>query len=270
MINRLLLFLVLLAGAAISAFPFVYMFGTSFKSLQEAASPEFQLFPSVWHWENYGETFRAAPFGRYFANTFFVAIIVTGAVALTAIAGGYALARLKFPGAKLIFAMLLATMMVPFEVILVPNFVIIQKLGWYDSYLALIVPWCANGFSIFLMRQAFLGLPADYFDAGRVDGCGHLRFLAWVGTPLVKPMVITVALFAFLGSYNSLVWPLVVTGTDEMRLIQVGLTVFSGADGVKFHLLMAASAIVMSPTLALYFVAQRYFLEGSINAGIKG
>jgi ABC-type glycerol-3-phosphate transport system permease component len=159
---------------------------------------------------------------------------------------------------------------VPFEVTLIPNFVLIHKLGWYNTYAALIVPWCANAFSIFLMRQAFLGLPPDYFDAAKVDGCGHLRFLLRIAAPLVKPAMVTVGLFAFLGSYNSLIWPLVVTSEDTLRVVQVGLTVFSGAEGVRVHLLMCASTIVILPTVALYFAAQRYFLEGSLGSGIKG
>jgi ABC-type glycerol-3-phosphate transport system permease component len=161
-------------------------------------------------------------------------------------------------------------MMIPFEITIIPNFVLITRLNWYNTFAALIIPWCANAFSIFLMRQAFLGLPEDFFDAATVDGCGHLRFLLWIAAPLTKPMLITVALFAFLGSYNALIWPLLVTGVEEMRVVQVALTVFSGERGVRMNLLMSASAIVMLPTVAIYFAAQRYFLESSLGAGIKG
>ena len=120
------------------------------------------------------------------------------------------------------------------------------------------------------MRQAFLGLPSDLYEAARVDGCGHLRFLVWVATPLVKPMIVTVGLFAFLGSYNSLVWPLVVTGSEEMRVVQHGLTMFSGEADTQSNLLMCASSVVIFPTVALYFAAQRHFLDTSLSAGIKG
>ena len=189
----------------------------------------------------------------YFFNSFLVGAIVTMAVALTSLMAGYAFARLQFPGRGALFGLVLATMMVPFEATLIPNFALIRYLGWYNSYAALIVPWCANAFSIFLMRQAFLSLPGDYFDAAKVDGCGHLRFLARIAVPLVKPMLVTVGLFAFLGSYNSLIWPLVVTSEDTLRVVQVGLTVFSGAEGARLHLLMCASTIVILPTVVLYF-----------------
>ncbi|HIJ65043.1 MAG TPA: carbohydrate ABC transporter permease [Candidatus Hydrogenedentes bacterium] len=257
-------------GGAVTMFPFAWMVLTAFKTNTEAMSPTISLFPAQWQWHNFADTFRAAPFGVYFFNSFVVAVIVTVAVMLTSLMAGYAFARLEFPGRRVLFAMFLATMMVPFEIALIPNFVLIRSLGWYNTYAALIVPWCANAFSIFLARQAFMRLPSDYFDAARVDGCGHLRFLAWVAAPLVKPAVVTVALFAFLGSYNSLIWPLVVTSEENMRVVQVGLTVFSGAEGVEINLLMCASTIVILPTVALYFAAQRNFLEGALGSGIKG
>jgi ABC-type glycerol-3-phosphate transport system permease component len=268
--RRAIPYAVLAVGAAIVTFPFFWMLVTGLKTQAEATSPALTVFPEQWQWHNFADTFRAAPFARYFFNSFLVGFTVTACVIATSLMAGYAFARLDFPGRGVLFGLVLATMMIPFEVTLIPNFVLIDKLGWYNRYPALIVPWCANAFSIFLMRQAFKGLPSDYFDAAKVDGCGHLRFLLRIAAPLVKPMIVTVGLFAFLGSYNSLLWPLVVTSEETMRVVQVGLTVFSGAEGVRMHLLMCASAIVILPTVALYFAAQRYFLEGSLGAGIKG
>lgn len=269
-IKPLLLYAALTAGVLVSAFPFLWMLTTAFKTHAEATSTQLALFPRQWQWHNLIETFHAAPFTRYFANSFFVSVTVTASVVVTSVMAGYAFARLDFPGRKTLFALFLATMMIPFEITLIPNFVLIWKLGWYDTYAALIVPWCASAFSIFLTRQAFLALPNDYFDAARIDGCGHFRFLAAIAAPLVKPIIVTAGLFAFLGSYNALVWPLIVTGRDEMRVVQVALTVFSDADGVRVNLLMCASTIVILPTVALYFAAQRHFLERSLSAGIKG
>ncbi len=268
--KKALLYCCLALGAAITTWPFLWMVGTALKTLPEATTPGLALFPAEWQWQNFTTTFQTAPFGRYFLNSFFVAGTVSASVVVTALMAGYAFARLEFPGRKLLFALVLATMMIPFEVTLIPNFVLISRLGWYNSYPALIVPWCANAFSIFLIRQAFLGLPPDYFDAAKVDGCGHLRFLVLIAAPLVKPMVATVALFAFLGSYNALLWPLVVTTDEARRVVQVGLTAFYGDSGVRVNLLMCASTIVILPTVALYFAAQRYFVEDSLNAGIKG
>jgi multiple sugar transport system permease protein len=270
MMRRALVILLLSVGAILTTFPFVWMVSTALKPLAEAARPSLDLWPNEWQWHNFADTFRAAPFGRYFFNSFFVSFTVTASVVFTSLTAGYAFARLRFPGSALVFGLVLATMMVPFEVTLIPNFVLIHRLGWYNTYAALIVPWCASAFSIFLMRQAFLTLPPDYFDAAKVDGCGHLRFLAYVALPLVRPAAVTVGLFAFLGSYNSLLWPLIVTGAGEMSVVQVGLTVFSSAEGNQLNLLMCAATIVILPTVALYFAAQRHFLESSLGAGIKG
>lgn len=262
-------YILLAALALVVNYPFLWMLGTSLKTLRAATEPTLVFWPEQWLWSNYAEMFQAAPFARYFLNTFFVAGVVTAAVTVTSLMAAYAFARLHFPGRNLLFAAVLATMLIPFEAVLIPNFVFISRLGWYNAYAALIVPWCASAFAIFLLRQAFLQLPRDYYDAARLDGCGHIRFLVYVAAPSVRPAAITVALFAFLASYNALLWPLVVTGTEDMRVVQVGLTAFSGAGGVRVNLLMCAAALVMAPTVLLYFFAQRYFEEGFAGAGLK-
>ncbi len=269
-ILQLGLYSLLTAAAAVTTFPFVWMVLTAFKHELEATSPRLQLLPTVWQWQNFPAALREAPFAQYFVNTFVVAIPVAAAVLGTSLLAGYAFARLEFPGRRVLFALFMATMMIPFEVTLIPNFIIITRLHWYDTYWALIVPWCASAFSIFLLRQSFLSLPSDYFDAAVVDGCGDFRFLCWIAAPLVKPMAITVALFAFLASYNSLIWPLVATSSEGMRVVQNGLTAFAGSAGVRMSLLMAASAVVILPTLTLYFAVQRYFLASSLGTGLKG
>jgi ABC-type glycerol-3-phosphate transport system permease component len=268
--KRIPLYGVLIPGAFIFAWPFLWMVVTAFMTMPEAISPHLLGFPEVWQWVNIKKVFLTVPFGQYFFNTFFVAGVVTLSVVFTSLMAGYAFARLQFPGRGLLFGLVLSTMMVPFEVTFIPNFVIISELGWYNTYWALIVPWCANAFAIFLMRQAFLGLPRDYYDAARIDGCGHLRFLCRIAVPLVKPMIATVALFAFLGSYNALLWPLVVTTDESLRVVQVGLTLFEGDGGIFLNLMMCGAMIVILPTVLLYFGVQRYFVESALGAGIKG
>jgi ABC-type glycerol-3-phosphate transport system permease component len=270
MIRRALAYALLAGGAVVTTFPFIWMLGAAFKTMTEASSASLAIFPVRWQWQNPIQTFHEAPFGIYFYNSFVVACSVTAAVVVTSVLAGYAFARLQFPGRHLVFGIILATMMIPFEVTLIPNFLLIRSLGLYNTYAAMILPWCANAFSIFLVRQAFMSLPSDYYDAATVDGCGHLRFLVWIAAPLIKPTAVTVALFAFLSSYNALMWPIVVTSDRDMRVVQYGLTVFFGEAGVKVNLLMCAASIVILPTVALYFAAQKYFLESSLSAGIKG
>jgi len=270
MMRRAALYIALIAMAVAAAYPFLWMLGTSLKTLPESTRTPLRLLPESPQWQNYGEAIGAAPFARYFVNSFIVAGATTTGIVITSLFAGYAFARMKFPGRGLLFGIVLMSMMIPFEAILIPNFVTITRFGWYDSYAALIVPWCANAFSIFLVRQACLAFPRDFFEAASMDGCGHLRFVTGILAPAIRPTLAAVALFAFLSSYNALLWPLIVTGDDSMRVAQVGLTVFAIAEGVRTNLLMCAAAVVMLPTLVLYFLAQRAFVEGAVRVGIKG
>lgn len=260
--------LLALSGLAV-AFPFLWMLLTSLKSPVEARAYPPSLLPAEPRWGNYLQAWAEAPFARYFANSALVATAVTLGVMVTALLAGYAFGQLRFPGKDLLFLVYLATMMIPFEVILIPNFLMIRQLGWYDTYLALIVPWSANALSIFLATQFFRGLPRDYLEAAQLDGCGHLQYLRSVGAPLARPALLTAGLFAFLGSWNSLLWPLLVTQRDEMRPIEVGLQYFLQSEGPRPHLLMAASTLAVIPVLVLFFLAQRTFIEG-VSAGVKG
>lgn len=257
-------------GGLAMAYPFVWMIATAFKTLPESLDPAGPLLPAAWQWHNLALTFEAAPFGRYFLNSLVVSAVAGGAVVVTSLLGGYAFARLAFRGRDLLFGVLLATMMVPFELTFIPNFVMITRLGWYNTYAALIVPWCASPFGIFLVRQAFLAVPRDLFDVAQLDGCGHLRFLRHGGVHLVRPALAAIFLFAFLGSYNALLWPLVVTSETSMRVVQVGLAAFVLDSGVRLNLLMCASMVVILPGLFLYLFTQRFFDDQALRSGLKG
>jgi len=260
----------LLAGAGLAAaFPFAWMLLTSLKTAAEARAIPPALLPAAPQWANYAEALAGAPFARYFANSALVATAVAALVMLTALLAGYAFGQLEFPGKRVFFAAYLATMMIPFEVVMIPNFLMIRRLGWYDTYAALIAPWGANVFSVFLLTQFFRGLPRDFHEAAQLDGCGHRQYLWAVAAPLARPALVTAGLFAFLGSWNSMLWPLLVTQREEMRPIEVGLQFFVQAEELRPHLLMAASTVAILPLVALFFLAQRTFVEG-VAAGVKG
>ena len=263
-------YVLLTAGALVMGYPFLWMAGTAFKTLPESMAPSLRLLPAEWQWVNLRLTFAAAPFGRYFFNSMLVSVVSGLAVAATSLLAGYAFARIDFRGRQVAFGVLLATMMVPLEITFIPNFVLVTRLGWYNTYAALIVPWCASAFGIFLVRQAFLSLPTDLFEAAAMDGCGHLRFLRHIGASLVKPSLATLFLFAFLGSYNALLWPLVATSDTSMRVVQVGLAAFVLDSGVRLNLLMCASTVVIVPGVLLYLCTQRYFEDSALRAGLKG
>jgi multiple sugar transport system permease protein len=270
--GRLLAQALLLACGILVAFPFVWMLLTALKTLPEAQAFPPTLFPAHPQWSNFVEGLRYgtdATFPRFFLNSAIVGTSVTLGVMLTALLAGYAFGALRFPGRQALFALYMATMMIPFEVILIPNFLTINRLGWYDHYAALIVPWLANVFSVFLVSQSFRALPGDFFEAAQLDGCTHWQYLWRIGRPLVQPALATAGLFAFLASWNSLLWPLVATQSPAMRTVELGLSVFLAEGQTQFHLLMAISTLTMLPVLVVFFLAQRTFIEG-VAAGVKG
>jgi multiple sugar transport system permease protein len=269
-IGRAFLYVTLTVGAIFSAFPFFWMLMTSLKPRSEATLAPPTVLPHHWLFSNYVTAWHAAPFARYFLNTIGISGCVVAGVVFTGTLAAYAFARLQFAGRNVLFALLLSTLMIPFEATLIPNFIIVKSFGWYDTYLALIVPWTANVFSVFLLRQFFQTLPQELFDAAMLDGAGPLRSLWSVALPLARAPIAAVALIAFFGSWNSLLWPLIVTGSADIRPIQLGLSVFLNADTVEPQLLMAACAFTIAPVIALFFVAQGAFTEGIASTGLRG
>lgn len=268
--GRIALYLVLSLGAVFCAFPFVWMILSALKTREEVTHLPPTIFPAHPQWQNFRTAWELAPFGRYFLNTGLVAACVVAGTMVTSLLAAYAFARIDFLGRSVLFALLLATLMIPFEATLVPNFIMIRNLHWYDTYAALIVPWIASVFSVFLLRQFISGIPEELFEAATLDGCGHLGMLRHVVLPLARGPLSAIAVFSFLGSWNSLLWPLIVTSSESKRPIQLGLSVFVNADANDPHLLMAASAFTIAPLLVVYFLAQRQFLEGIASSGLKG
>lgn len=261
----------LLTGATLTVFPFYWMLVTSLKSNIEATASPPTFWPKALQWANYGSAWASAPFGRYFLNTVIVSVCQVVGVLVVATLAAYAFARMDFHGKNAVFTVFLATLMIPGEVTLIPNFVIVTKwLGWYDTYQAQVVPYLGSVFAIFLLRQFFMTIPKDLEDAAVMDGCGQLRFLWSIVVPLSRPALITVGLLNFLAAWNAFLWPLLVTRGAAMRPIQVGLSAFSTDGGTRYAELMAASTFVILPTAVIYLIAQRYFVEGITRTGLKG
>ncbi len=219
--------------------------------------------------QNYVLAWQAAPFGIYYVNTIFVAVVTTILEIIISAMAAYAFSWMSFPGRDLLFSIFLATMMVPGEVLLVPNFITITKFGWIDTYYALIVPWVVSVFSIFLMKQHFMSIPTELFDAARIDGCSHWRYLWQVVMPLSRPVVITTALLKFVGSWNSFLWVLIVTNDPKYRTLTVGLQAFSSDVGTLYNLLMAAATFTILPVVIIFLFTQRYFVRGIARTGLK-
>ncbi len=249
--------------------PFYWMVTTSFKPPGEVNVVPPKWIPSELHWQNYVKAWNAAPFNRYFINSFFVSIMTTIGEVLTTILAAYAFAKMDFFGKRVLFLSLLGLMMFPGQLRLIPNFMLASNLGWTDSYQILIVPWIASIFGIFLLRQYFKTIPDELWDAAQLDGCSRFRFLWKVVVPLSKPGIITVALFKFVGSWNAFLWVLIMTNKPSMRTIPVGLAVFRSEAGTHFAELMAASTMAVLPILIIFFFAQKQFIQGVARSGIK-
>jgi multiple sugar transport system permease protein len=265
---NLAIVIALALGAVVMLLPFAWMLTTSLKHPSEIFTYPIQWIPKQLRFENYVEALTALPFGRFFFNSLFVAVTVTVLDLITASLAAFAFARLKFKGRDALFVLYLVTLMIPSQVTLIPSFIIIRLLGWYDSYLALIAPFFASAFSVFLLRQQMRAIPIDLDEAARMDGASSLRVWWSVALPLVAPALAALATLTFLAQWNSFLWPLMVTNSLDMRTVPVGLQLFQGRNNTQWHLLMAAAVIALLPVLALYLVAQKWIVESvSLSGG---
>lgn len=261
----------LLTGAVVMLLPFYWMVISSLKGSGEAMTYPPAWWPSELYWSNYPNAWNAPEvgFGRYYWVSIYTTVLVTAGTLVTSLLAAYAFARMQFHGKSVLFMCILATLMVPGQVLLIPDYIILAHLQWLDSFKALTVPWLASVFSIFLMRQFLMTLPADLWDAAQIDGTGHWGFLWRVAVPLSVPVLITTGIFSFIATWNSLLWPLVVTSRPEMRTLMVGLQVFTTEAGGDINLLMAASTFCVVPVVFGFFFLQRFFIEGIARSGIK-
>ncbi len=265
---RLLLQVGLLLGAVIMISPFVVMLVVSFVPTRAFLARDFSF--ANWTLENYFATFEQVPFARFYFNSAFVTVSVTLLQILIASLAAFAFARLRFRGRDTIFLFYLATLMIPFPVTLIPNFLIVKNLGWYDTYWALIVPGLFSVFSVFLLRQYYRGIPIDLDEAARMDGASSWRIWAQVIVPLSGPVLATLAIFVFQGTWNDFLWPLVVTSSEQMRTIPVGLAAFVGQYSTAWGQLMAGSVIALLPVLIIYVLGQNWFVKGITLSGMGG
>jgi len=262
--------LVLLPLALLMVIPMVWMLITSLETLNETRHFPPILLPSGIQGHNYTDVLQQAPFARWFVNTLVVTVVVVVANLLLCSLAGYAFARIKFFGREVAFILVLATLMIPFQVIMIPTFIIVRKLGLIDTLGALIVPNLAGAFGIFLLRQFFRSLPVELEEAARIDGASRLGVLFKIVLPLSGPVLATVAVVTFLWTWNDFLWPLVTIYSPNNMTLQLGLTTFQGAHQTNTHLLMAANMMSVLPVLLLFVVAQRFFIRGIATSGLKG
>lgn len=228
------------------------------------------LFPSEWHVENYSKVLSTIDFGRYYGNTIVVTLGRTIGQLLLCSLAAYSFACLKFPGKNIIFLALLAVLMVPSQVVMIPSFVIMRELNWLDTFYVLIIPGIFSAFGTFLLRQFFMTLPKDLEEAAKIDGCSYFRIYWNIYLPLSKSALVSLAIFTILASWNELLWPLIMTSSEDMRVLSIGISTFQGQHSTDYPLLMAGAVMATLPIIILFIFLQRYFIEGIAMNGIKG
>jgi len=261
---------IVIAGAITMIIPFVWMLSTSLKSLDDAITMPPQLMPNPIMFSNYSDIFQQVPFGRFFVNTFTMAAGRTLGQVVTCSLAGYAFARLRFPGKNILFMLYLAALMVPFQVIVIPEFILIKYLGWIDTFQALIVPGIFSAFGTFLLRQFFMTLPRSLEEAAIIDGCGLFGVLWRIVLPLSKPALSALVIFTFLWSWNDFLWPLVATKSNDMQVLSLGLLTLQGQYSTNWPYLSAGAVLASLPMLIIYILMQKQFVQGIAMTGVKG
>lgn len=267
--KNLFLHLIIYALAIVVIAPFLWMILTSFKDMSEIYVYPPKWLPEKFNFDNYVNAFTAAPFGRYYLNSLIVALTVTLGQLITCSMAAFAFARLRFKGRDILFYIFLGTMMIPYNVTMIPSFMVLYWLGWVDSYYALIVPGLASAFGTFLLRQFFITIPRELEEAAYIDGASRFQVLRRIIVPLARPALATLAIFTFMGVFNDFIWALIVINSEQMQTVQLGLAIFRDRYLTEWDLLMAGSVTAVLPILIVFFFAQKYFIKGITLSGLK-
>jgi sn-glycerol 3-phosphate transport system permease protein len=256
--------------------PIFWMISGSLKSTQEIIAIPTQWLPTSLRWENFTNAWNAAPFDRFYINTVITTAFGSGLELLNATFTAYALAFLRFPKKTLVFVIILIALMIPDEVVILPNYLTVASIplfdwNWINTYQGIIIPGASVAFGAFFLRQAFLGLPREVLDAAKVDGCGHVRMLWDMVVPMAKPSILTFGLLSLVAKWNEYLWPLVVTNEDRMRTLTVGLTyLFDNEGNTEWGVVMAGTIFVLAPLILIFIWAQRFIIEGITSGATKG
>ena len=267
------LFLLVVLGffALMVVFPYLWMVLTSFKPVQEIFTQNMRLLPREWHPENYLEILKTGSFGRYVLNSAIVTIAGVLLEVSIAVFGAFAFAKLDFFAKDFLFSLLMGTMMIPPQVLMLPSYLVVNDLGWLNTYAGLIIPRAGGAFGIFLLRQFMKTVPTDLDDAAQIDGAGLLRRLFSIYLPICKPSVVTLGVFSMLGFWNDYYWPMVITTTDEMRTVALGISHFKSLEGMgEWQLLMAAATLATIPMLVVFLLTRKTLIENITGGAIKG
>ncbi|MGC4154713.1 MAG: carbohydrate ABC transporter permease [Propionicimonas sp.] len=268
-INEIVKWTALAIGVVLAVVPFIWMVGGSFRTQADLYDNPARLLPLTWSLHGYQSIWDELPFARLILNSFIFAGGTTLLCLLFDSMCAYALARIPFRGAKICFWLVILTLMVPFQVTLIPVFIQLFNLGWLDTYHGLIIPRATSAFGIFLLRQFFISIPRELDEAARIDGAGHFQIYARIILPLAKPALATLAVLHFMNLWNDLLWPLIMTNSTEMRTLPAGLTLFGGQHIIDHAVLLAGATISLLPIAIAFVLAQKYFVAGVATTGLK-
>ncbi|MBE6361621.1 MAG: carbohydrate ABC transporter permease [Treponema bryantii] len=269
-INKIIVYLLLIAGSFIMIFPFVWMILSSFKTSAEIIAFPPKLFPSQFNFSNYKRAFQMAPFGKYFLNSVVVMFFSVVCTTFTTILGAFAFSRLNFKGKEVIFAILISLMMIPFEMLIITNYTTIVKLKLYNTLPALVLPFISSIFYTYILKCFFDTVPNSIYYSARIDGASNWFYLWRVMVPLAKSSLFTIVLLNALSSWNSFMWPLYITSDSRSRTLPYGLQAFTTEAGSLHELLMAASSVIVIPMIILFVFARKYIVNGVSRGGLKG
>jgi multiple sugar transport system permease protein len=269
-LRKSFLYFCLSIGALLMLAPLLWMVFASFMSLKEILSIPPVLIPGEINFGNYKEVFSQIPFFRFFCNSVIVAVITIISVLLTSALGGYAFAKFDFPGKKILFLLVLGTMMIPFQVRMIPLYVMLHNWGWTDSYKGLIIPGLVEAFGIFLMRQFMQSIPNDLLDAARIDGASEPYIFFRIVLPLTGPALSALTIFTLIGNWESFLWPMIVTNSERLYTLPIGLAMFSGRYISHTEIQMAAATLTVLPLVVAFLILQKKFIQGVALTGLKG
>jgi alpha-1,4-digalacturonate transport system permease protein len=265
-----LVFVLLCLLSGIFLIPFLWMLSTALKSPAEAVSKNIHIIPEQWMWSNFLNALKVAPFLGYVANTLIVAFFAVILTVFINCLAGYAFAKYNFVGRNVLFMMVLSTLMIPVQIVMIPNFFILKELSWINTYIGLIVPRAAEAFGLFLARQFMLSIPTELIEASRIDGSGEFGTFLKVVLPNVKPLIAVLTIFTFMWRWNDLIWPLIVVSDKSMYTVQLGLAVVKGQYFIDWTVLMCLTLLSIVPILIVFLIFQRYFVQGMVSSGLKG
>jgi sn-glycerol 3-phosphate transport system permease protein len=269
-ISSIAFYIILVLVAVVVIFPLWSAFTISMLTDQEVAMYPPRLWPSELQLENFKRALEQAPLARYLLNSVIQSTIVMLGQLITATLAAYAFAFIDFKGRNIVFFIFLATLMIPWEATIIPNYLLIQQIGWTDTFMGLSAPFVATAFGTFLLRQFFMTLPKELKDAATIDGCGSFRFLVKIVAPLARPALGTLAIYSFLQTYNQYLWPLLITNSKDMRTVQIGIALLQDEERFMFNIVMAGVVLILIPTFTLFIVGNRQLIRGLTAGAIKG